>query len=986
MKYYLLFFIVLILAPLPAFSQTGTIKGGVSDAVFEKGISNASVILLHPDGTAYDTVKTVVHYVDNIIIMNGKSYKGQEADPKSPADFKFEAIPADEYILRVEKIGYEPYEQRISVRYSGRGSFYDCGNIQLFKESKTLEEATVTGTRLLMVYNGDTIVYDAAALQTADGDMLANLIEKLPGAEINADGKIYVNGRYVEKLLINGKDLFNGNIEQALASLPAYTVSKIKAYENSGDRSMTTGVDMHDQEYVMDVNLKRQYRKSWIGRMDVRGGTDERYKLLLNVMRIDDRQSFAVMGSMNNINISNRLFGNYSNEQSKLEGINYERTAHVNYHLEPNKNFSFGISGGVTNHHEYNASNTATETYLTGSNTYGRSSQASKHVSTKFNASANIRYRPAKGWFMTSSYYATYYKNHMRSYSRAASYLSNPDDIFQDNVLDSTFTRPTSDVLMREYVQSRLQQANKDAAHTMTHQAFFEMQKAFGIDLLSLSGDFTHNNIVNRTFNIYNLQFPHTGAEDDYRHRYYDKSSHSASGNVQAQYIFKYAANDTVNGQLTASYRVSPGYDHSSNPLYRLDLITEEDASDNVAIDWLPSTRQALLAAIDAPNSYYRSLHSTGHVLALKWEHKFLMRNNTWMELEFDAPLQLTYNRMDYERNNTAYSVKRKGTFFNPMLQWTWYPFKDDPKGTKGYISLFYNTNGAVPLPDYLLNITDESDPLNISVGNPDLKKSRTHEVSATFNRGLKRVRMYLKGNYISYQNAIATQYTYNQQTGISHALPVNVSGNWQMSISNGYTIFFDKAQKWYMTYATEWSYRNSRDMNTWDNATVEDGMQTSAFNVRTMMLRPELRVNFNDHKVLDCEFYASAVWQNITGERADFTRINAWEINYVFTAQSKLPWEIELRTRINATSRFGYSDASLNDTRIIWSAKITRQFKHGVSLMAEANDLLHQNKSITTTINSQGRTERYAQTLPAYFMFGVSWNFTKLQGTKKKN
>lgn len=87
------------------------------------------------------------------------------------------------------------------MKYSGRERAYDCGDLWLYRATRNVGTATVTGTRLKFVYRGDTLVYNAAAIQTSDGDMLGHLIEKLPGARIDESGNIYVNGRKVESLL-----------------------------------------------------------------------------------------------------------------------------------------------------------------------------------------------------------------------------------------------------------------------------------------------------------------------------------------------------------------------------------------------------------------------------------------------------------------------------------------------------------------------------------------------------------------------------------------------------------------------------------------------------------------------------------------------------------------------------------------------------------------------------------------------------------------
>lgn len=122
--------------------------------------------------------------------------------------------------------------------------YIDIGNVFMQKRPRKeiqLGEATVKATKLMMVMKGDTLVYNADAFQLAEGSMLDKLIAMLPGVELKKDGVIMVNGRRVERLLVNGEDFFTGSPKVALENLPAYTVDKVKVYERMNDRDRALG-------------------------------------------------------------------------------------------------------------------------------------------------------------------------------------------------------------------------------------------------------------------------------------------------------------------------------------------------------------------------------------------------------------------------------------------------------------------------------------------------------------------------------------------------------------------------------------------------------------------------------------------------------------------------------------------------------------------------------------------------------------------------
>lgn len=154
-------------------------------------------------------------------------------------------IPRKEgdYLIRVTKNGYETTWHPVSLRNLYHREYSrSIPNIYIHKEKViNLNEVVVKATKVKFYIKGDTIVYNADAFQLAEGSMLDALIRQLPGAELRANGKIFVNGRFVENLLLNGKDFFKGNNRVLLDNLPNYMVSKIDVYEKRGDDSEFLG-------------------------------------------------------------------------------------------------------------------------------------------------------------------------------------------------------------------------------------------------------------------------------------------------------------------------------------------------------------------------------------------------------------------------------------------------------------------------------------------------------------------------------------------------------------------------------------------------------------------------------------------------------------------------------------------------------------------------------------------------------------------------
>ena len=165
------------------------------------------------------------------------------------------------YILRVSMAGYDTtYADLLINKIHERAWKIDTQPIYISRvKSVHLDDVVVKATKVKFYHKGDTLVYNADAFQLAEGSMLDALIRQLPGAELRKDGQIYVNGKFVDNLLLNGKDFFRGNHTVMLENLPNYMVSSINVYDKLGKNSKFAGYEMaDDRQYVMDVKLKKQ--------------------------------------------------------------------------------------------------------------------------------------------------------------------------------------------------------------------------------------------------------------------------------------------------------------------------------------------------------------------------------------------------------------------------------------------------------------------------------------------------------------------------------------------------------------------------------------------------------------------------------------------------------------------------------------------------------------------------------------------------------
>ena len=207
------------------------------------------------------------------------------------------------YLIRASLKGYEDDWQTLSVKAEIDDPWGLDNPLELKRiRENTMGEAVVTATKLKMFYKGDTLVYDATAFKMPEGSMLDDLIRLMPGVTMNDDGEIFVNGRKVDEMLLGSRSFLGGNSKVLLENLPYYTVKNLKVYEMESDRSRAVGHEIEDKKYVMDVNLKDEYRNGYIANIEAAGGTHNRWLGRMFLLGYTDKLRFTLLANANNVN------------------------------------------------------------------------------------------------------------------------------------------------------------------------------------------------------------------------------------------------------------------------------------------------------------------------------------------------------------------------------------------------------------------------------------------------------------------------------------------------------------------------------------------------------------------------------------------------------------------------------------------------------------------------------------------------------------
>ena len=857
-------------------------------------------------------------------------------------------VPAknDDFILKATAEGYETTYLNYNLRHIARNSWFEVPRILMKKKQRSeddvykevgLNGVVVTGTKVKLAYRGDTLVYNASAFNLPEGSMLDGLIRQMPGAELKDNGDIYINGKKVDYLTLNGKDFFKGQNKVMLDNLPYYTVKELKVFDKSTKQSELIGHDVEKKDYVMDVQLKREYNRGIMGNIEGGLGTDNRYLARLFGLYYDDHSRVSVFGNTNNINESRRPGGEGQWSPSNMpQGLLSSKQTGLHVETEDaDKNWEDNLDVTFDWNDADNMSRTSSERFASGGNIMGGNESWSRSKNFRFNA--NNYFQMKKPFTIYGYLYGAYSKGENTSGRQDSTYR------------EALINRTVNDAI------NRSRNLTLGASIGMYHKfawgdyLSFGFSGAYGRTTPSESWD------INRTFYA-------QADSTELRHNYAD--THSDSYTYEAEFGYTLQLLNRWFISATASY--SQDFDNSNNLRYRLDRLKE----DKHETEWLPSTNQLLMSVMDKDNVYEQQL------LTRKVRASFDIAHSTDNEyFSVRLPLTSTHERLNYNDFTTLDTIARRSYVeFTPSINWSRWGKKN------GLNSLNYSMNLTRPSLADLMPVDDTSSPLSHTINNPDLKFTRTHNFGIGFRFSNDSTRHFLNINTNASitQNAIGTRIAYNSATGASTYMQDNINGNWNWNLSTNYEQPIDSAKHFTLEQRASANYTHSVDFEMAYEQTVPfEDITFGRSTVHNWTINEHLGVEYQKEK-LTIGISGDVSWRRSTSHRQNFESISAFDYNYGGLMRYTIPWlELSVATDLRMYSRRGYQSEMMNTDDLVWNAELARSFfKEKLTLKFTAFDLLHRLSNKQYSINAQGRTETWNNCIPRYLMLSVAYKF----------
>lgn len=841
----------------------------------------------------------------------------------------------DSLRLNISYTGYTPKSKLISFLESRKR---DLGSIYLSANSEALEAIEIQGTRPPIVVKQDTLEFNAESFAENGDVTLEDLLENIPGVEIDKDGVLRVNGKEVKKIMVNGKEFFGGDPKIALKNLPKELINKIQVSDLKTDEQAFKGEDGDPESSQINLTIDEDKNKGLFSRITAGAGTDDRFSGsgIANYFKNDFRVS--VLAGANNINSPGF---SYDEVYDAIGGTAFSRTI--------SSNGSFGFDGisfggggdGITRSQTagVNMANEWDDTYdLNGNYFFGRTDNR------QANQSETTFLLPDRTYFSESSS-----RSNSESYSHRASGNIKIDlDTMtritlrpRMNIRQSRSASRSTEVseetngdLINQTQRSTIAEGNNQDFSTNFDLTRKQKNKGY----ISLDGDYSYNSDV---------------SDDDF---FSERTTFSGQANTEIQDQLISQDNRSHNLNLSPSYRY--GINDSTNVTvsYRYSLSDRNNLRE--VFD-----RETGELVLNEGLSNDFDFRSNRHRLAIGGRKKFKnLRVNFTGGYEFaDLDAQ--------SLNQPAVTQQFENPYFSVSIR---------PRLAKGKsIYLSYNTSTSLPAAQQLQPVPDRTNPTRIIVGNPNLDQSFDHSVRMSYNNYDWQAR---SGIFAG----VGITFTEDQVTSISTVDDDLIRTTTYQNIDGNYRayLYSNLSKTWKReTYELQLGGGLNGNMSRRNSFINGVRYETDSYGLRPDI---EFEVEWKDYVELELEYapsfsintytISSLEEQRVTNHTASFDLVTSWPENLIFGLRGEYNY-------------FGNVAADFdNDSFIVIGSLGYSFWDEDATVKLKAYDLLDQIVNTRRNLSADQITDSTSLVLEQYFMLSFTYKFRKFGGKKKSD
>lgn len=926
-KIYLLLLAACFTTALSA-QKNGSVRGIAFDTISKQPVAAATVTVLERKDSSLVT-----------FTMTGNDGR-----------FELKGLANGDYRVMISHVSYYNSNKNFTISEVAKNA--ELGNLVMNDKAKVLEEVVLAAEAPPVTLVGDTIQYNAGSFKTAPNASVEQLLKKLPGVKVDKDGTIKAQGEKVTKVLVDGKEFFGNDPKVATKNLPADAVDKVQVYDKQSDQAQLTGFEDGNYEKTINLKLKKDKKKGVFGKISAGAGNKERYEGKFNINSFKGARQLSAIGMGNNTNAEGFSFMDILNFSGELAKMQKSGGGNININVSGEDAAAMGLNAGGRN----SGINTAWGSGLNYNNIIG----------TKLDFQSNYfynRYNPKQESHIQRQYLlpSTYYYN-QNSFSDNLNnnHRFNLNSLYQIDSLNSIRINPSF---------SYQQTANRSQTDYQTLSASRALTNE----------GFSNTTSANKGYNLRN---------DIMWRKKFARKGRTFSLSLQTS-----LNNSDGNGSLSS---ITSFYNPNGSLLKKDTLNQQSSTESNLksytarAVYTEPLWKKSLLEfSVSRSNSKSVSEKKTHDYNNGSGKYDQL---NTFLSNDFENTYGFTNAgiRMRTQKKKYSYSfganwqqAKLEGkittgvkdsliskTFRNILpnarFQYNFSKFKN--------FSLSYNTSTNQPGMSQLQPVPDNSNPLNIRDGNPDLKQEFNHAIQANLNlmSPYKNKNLFVFLTAQTTENKIVNFDSINLQTGVRKTKPVNVNGvyNLNNSISYSMPVRFLKGS---FEISNNSGYSQSKQLiNSITGQVVENTIKTLTFG-------PDVRLDMNPTEKLNITVgaginhnrtkYSLQAAQNTTYLSQEYTASVDWEMPKGFFFSTDFTYIINSQRA-----------AGFNTKVPLWNASISKQmlkFNRG-ELKFSARDLLDKNIGISRNTSNSYIEDSRVLTLRQFFLLSFTYSLSK--------
>ena len=905
MKKFLIPLVVVVSCLLPLATHAAVINGVLVDSQDTTELIEATVRLLmaNKDSTMVKGTTTD---------MNGV--------------FNIKGVKAGKYLLRFSYLGYNDVIKHVTVGEDGRD--VNMGVVTMDPNTIMLKEAVVVGVKTAITVKEDTVEFNADSYKTQANAVVEDLLKRLPGVEVGTDGKITANGKEVKKILIDGKEFFSDDPTVASKNIPADMINKLQVIDRKSDLARLTGVDDGDDETVINLTVKKGMNNGWFGTVNAGYGTDKRYAGNVMINHFRDGNQFTILGGGNNTN--NLGFGDGASGRFQRfggdRGVTTSQYAGINFNVGSKEDDHFRVGGDIMYSHSDRDTRTRTarQNLLTDSVSYYDANTAARDKSHNIRGDFRIK------WEVDSNNTIDFRPNFSFNFNkseRGDSSLTSAGDAARTSV-NRSLSNFMNDGKSYEW-GTRLIYNHKVASHPGRSQSL----------MLNYRYSNVREDADTYTDNTYFLLPEKNQLIDQTANN--RRKTHNVTGRIS----WTEPIGDVKNARfLEFSYRGNYRYTTSDKLVYDNDRTGIWPGGTITDQEWNESLSNSFR------NTFFNQEFSAGFRQVRK-------AYNLNVGLSVNSAMSKSKDLINSARDIAA--------------RWAWsvapyarfrYKFTETRN-----LNFFYRMRANQPSIAQLQPVADESNPLNVVIGNPELKPTFNHNINLRFGdfaQGAQRSIMAMM-NVDFAQNSIVSDVTTDELTGGRITSYTNVGGVWNAMAMNMLSFPFGASKVWYFTSHMFTRYGVTKS--------VTNGVENRS---NTWMINYSPGLAFRN-SVFDIELRPRYSFQNTTTSalKSNARNIHTW--GGMFDGTYSAPFGLVISTDLRYSTTSGYS-AGYNSDQWIWNGSIAYQFlkEKQAALTISVYDILGQRKNIFRNVTGDYIEDVYYNSLGRYGMVTFTYRF----------